>query len=200
MKNLEYSAGAVSKGFWFQGFKKYISLLQEGRTEEEIRLLQDKDNIFLAPSTAYGIKMIGEVSKRAKALPKEIVNMFFNLNISDQKIVNLLGIMMTDRLFFEFIYEVYREDIIIGKEIFEESSIRVFFNNKSEQSEKVSAYTDQTKRRLSGAYKTYLKETNLLIEENGALLYRKLILDLQLETEMKTPSLYPYFKALTGVA
>ena len=200
MKNLSYSAGAVSKGFWFQGFKKYIGLLQEGKNEAKIRELQDKENTFLAPSTAYGIKMIGEVSKRAKALPKEIVNMFFNLNISDQKIVNLLGIMMTDRLFFEFIYEVYREDIIIGKEIFEESSIRVFFNNKSEQSEKVSAYTDQTKRRLSGAYKTYLKEANLLIEENGALLYRKPILDLQLETVMKAPSLYPYFKALTGVA
>lgn len=200
MKNLSYSAGAVSKGFWFQGFKKYIGLLQEGKAEAEIRELQGKENIFLAPSTAYGIKMIGEVSKRAKALPKEIVNMFFNLNISDQKIVNLLGIMMTDRLFFEFLYEVYREDLILGTENFEESSIRVFFNNKSEQSEKVSAYTDQTKRRLSGAYKTYMKETNLLIEENGALLYRKPILDLQLETVMKAPSLYPYFKALTGVA
>ena len=172
-------------------------MLQEGRTEEEIRLLQDKDNIFLAPSTAYGIKIIGEVSKRAKALPKEIVNMFFNLNISDQKIVNLLGIMMTDRLFSEFIYEVYREDIIIGKEIFEESSIRVFFNNKSEQSEKVSAYTDQTKRRLSGAYKTYLKEANLLIEENGFTIPQTNFRS-SLETVMKAPSLYPYFKALTG--
>ena len=200
MRNLEYSAGAVSKGFWFQGFKKYIGLLQEGKTEAEIRELQQKENIFLAPSTAYGTKMIGEVSKRTKALPKDIVSLFFDLNISDQKIVNLLGIMMTDRLFFEFLYEVYREDLILGKENFEESSIRIFFNNKSEQSEKVSAYTDQTKRRLSGAYKTYLKEASLLIEENGALLYRKPILDLQLEAQMKAPSLYPYLKALTGVA
>jgi hypothetical protein len=39
-----------------------------------------------------------------------------------------------------------------------------------------------------------------LEEENGILIYHKPIMDLQLEAEMKKPSFYSYFKALTGVA
>lgn len=198
MKELNYSAGAVSKGYWFQEFKKYIDLLHNGKTYEEIRELQIKENVLLAPSSSYGKRMIGEVSKRAKAIPENILTLFFNLNISDQKLINLLGIMMTDRLFFEFIYEVYREDIIIGKTEFEDSTMRIFFKNKSEQSEKVANYTDQTIKRLSGAYKTYLKEANLIEEKDGFYLYRKPILDISLEEEMKK-SVYPYLKALTGV-
>ncbi len=63
----------------------------------------------MAPSEDYGKKMINEVSKRTRALPKEIYTMFTNLPLSDQKILNILGLMMTDRLFFEYMYEVYRE-------------------------------------------------------------------------------------------
>ncbi|NMA84125.1 MAG: DUF1819 family protein [Epulopiscium sp.] len=199
MDTLQYSAGAVSKGFWFQEFKKYAELLQEGKTAGEIKDLQEEENILLAPSTSYGKKMIGEVMKRVQALPKGILEMFFHFTVSDQKLVNLLGIMMTDRLFFEYMYEVYREDMILGTKHFEDSRIRIFFKNKSEQSEKVAGYTEQTKKRLGTAYKTYLKEANLIVEEKDALIYHKPVMDLQLEDEMKSSLLYPYLKALTGV-
>lgn len=200
MQNLEYSAGAVSKGFWFQEFKKYIEMIKMGKTEGEIRELQERENILMASSPSYGKRIISEISKRRKVLSKEIVKLFFDLDISNQKLINLLGIMMNDRLFFEYIYEVYRENIILGTKDFEDSSIRIFFKNKSEQSKKVAEFTEQTKKRLGTAYKNYLKEANLLEEENGILIYHKPIMDLQLEAEMKKPSFYSYFKALTGVA
>lgn len=199
MKELKYSAGAVSKGFWLQEFRKYLELLQEGKSAKEIKELQEKENIFLAPSSSYGKKMIGEMSKRVKVIPNGIIDIFFNLNISDQKLINLLGIMLTDRLFFEYIYEVYREALIMGTQNFEDSDIRIFFKNKSAQSEKVAEYTVETKRRLGTAYKTYIREANLIKEENGILIYNKIIMDLRLEEKMKNSSLSPYLKALTGV-
>lgn len=199
MNNLGYSAGAVSKGFWFEEFKKYMQLLHDGKTKEEIKELQEKENIFLAPSKDYGKKIIGEMTKRTRAIHEEIIGIFFTLDVPNQKLVNLLGVMMTDRLFFEYIYEVYREDIILGTEKFEDSNTLIFFKNKSEQSDKVDGYTEQTKKRLGTAYKTYLKEANLVEEKDGLFIYRKPIMDLRLEEKLKTSSLYPYFKALSGV-
>lgn len=199
METLQYSAGAVSKGFWFQELKKYIELLQKGNTGADIKKLQRKENILLAPSLAYGEKMIGEMNRRVKVLPKEIIELFPNLIVSDQKLVNLLSIMMTDRLFFEYMYEVYRENIILGRKNFEDMDTRVFFKNKSEQSQKVAQYTDQTKRRLAGAYKTYLKEANLILDRDNSLIYNRQVMDLRLERELKKQTLYPYFKALMGV-
>ena len=200
MKKLKYSAGAVSKGFWFEEFKKYILLLKDGNTKEEIKKLQEKNNIFMAPSISYGEKMIGEIPRRTKALPESIIKIFTEASVGDQKLINLLGIMMTDRLFFEFVYETYREEIILGSKEYKDSSSRIFLSNKSEQSEKVAAYTDQTKKRLSGAYKTYLKDANLIIEEDKVLVYRKPVLDMRLESELKKENLFPYLKAITGVS
>lgn len=199
MKELNYSAGAVSKGFWFIEFRKYLELLQEGKSVKEVKELQEKENIFLAPSHSYGKRMIGEIQKRVREIPDEILDLFWSLNISDQKLINLLGIMLTDRLFFEYIYEIYREALILGTQSFEDSQTRIFFKNKSEQSEKVAEYTVETKRRLATAYKTYIKEANLIKEEKGVLIYNRIIMDLRLEEKMKGSSLLPYFKALTGV-
>lgn len=199
MRGLEYSAGAVSKGFWFIEFKKYIELLQEGQSDKEIKELQENENFLMAPSVEYGKKMTGEIKRRIKALPKKVLDLFSDLNVSDQKIINLLGIMITDRLFFEFIYEVYRNMLILGRQEFEDSQLRVYFNNKSEQSEKVAGYTVEVKRRLGVAYKTYLKESNLIKEEDGSIVYNKIIMELRLEEMMKNMDLMPYFKAITGV-
>ena len=45
VSNLKYSAGAVSKGFWFQEFKKYNNLLSEGLKDAEIKKIQEEENI-----------------------------------------------------------------------------------------------------------------------------------------------------------
>lgn len=199
MQKLKYSAGAVSKGFWFQEFKKYIYELGKGKTESQIKKEQEESNIFMAPSPSYGKKMINEIAKRVNALPKDIIELFPKLNVSDQKLVNLLGIMMTDRLFFEFMYEVYREALLTGTRVFEDRAVRIFLKNKSGQSQKVASYTEETKERLRTAYKTYLREANLLIDKDKETIYQRPIMDVLLEDRLKVPSLYPYFAAITGV-
>ena len=64
MKKKEYSAGIVSKGFWFLEFKKFLELLIEGKSESEIKELQEEKNIFSAPSKDYGKRIISEINKK----------------------------------------------------------------------------------------------------------------------------------------
>lgn len=194
----QYSAGAVSKGFWFQEFKKYNELLDRGYSDGEIKNKQDKENFLMAPSEDYGKKMINEVAKRTQALPENIREMFPNLSISDQKILNTLGLMMTDRLFFEYMFEVYRENILVGRLEFDNSDTRVFLEKKSNQSERVANFKSYTKKRLAGAYRTYLKEANLIEEDKEGAKFRRHILDVGLEDEMKKKEMYPYLRVLLG--
>lgn len=198
MKKAKYTAGSVSKGFWFLEFKKYVEFLNSGLNKKEIREMQIKDNVLLAPSESYGMKMIGEVTRRAEALPDSIISMFFDLDVSNQKLVTALSIMLIDRLFFEFVNEVYREEIIKNSKIYSDSSFRIFMKNKSEQVEQVAKYTDGTKRRLAGAYKTYLREAGLLLVIEGEDLFQRVLIDERLEEILKSPELINYYKALTG--
>lgn len=195
--NNEYSAGAVSKGFWFQSFRKYNDYLSNGLSDDEIKEKQEKENIFLAPSKSYGKRMVNEISKRVKNLPQEIIGLMPNLLVQDQKLVNLLGVMLTDKLFFEFMNEVYRNKLNFENYILLDSEIKIFFKNKEEQSEKVRDFKDQTKRRLIGTYKTYLREAGLAIDENNEFKLKKPILDMNLEKSMKI-ELNPYLKIYLG--
>ena len=60
---------------------------------------------------------------------KSLDIVFLNGDLATQKLITLISIMMTDRLFFDFIYEVISEKIIIGSNEVSESDIRIFFNN-----------------------------------------------------------------------
>lgn len=198
MKKNEYSADLVNKGFWFTEFKKTIELYQTGKTSKEIKKMQEEENMYLAPSSDTGKRMVSTLQKRVECLPPEIIEHFLFFDISTQKMINLLAIMKNNMLFFEFMYEVYREERMLGKKELSDSSLRIFFKNKAQQSEKVASFTDATIKRLLSAYKTFLRESGLL--EGSTDHYAATTLDVQLENSIKTSDWEPYYKAIMGVA
>ena len=67
MNRKEYSAGAVKHSFWFMEFRKVVSLRLEGKTWEEIKRLNEEENIFGAPTTLRATQIFNTVSARVKA-------------------------------------------------------------------------------------------------------------------------------------
>ncbi|HHX69705.1 MAG: DUF1819 family protein [Miniphocaeibacter sp.] len=194
----KYSAGIVSKGFWFIEFKKYINLLNEGYTPEEIRVKQESGNFLAAPSKAYGIKILGEMKRRTRALPENILDYFQKTDISTQKIINLLGILLTDQLLFEFVYTKYREEIKLGTKEYNPSIVRVFLREMQNNNEEVAKFSDNSIKRMIGAYGTYLREAGLLEDVEGKTYYKNIFLDLELERLMEEENLNSYIKAIKG--
>ncbi len=152
----EYSAGMVKLSFWFFEFKKVILLLISGKTIDEIKDLNIKQNIFSAPTTARAIQIFNTVSNRVKSLDQNFYKLFEESDIDTQKIIALIAVMNVDSLFFDFVYEVYREKLIIGSNKLADSDIRIFFKDKQLQSDKVAKWTDYTLKRLGTCYKTIL--------------------------------------------
>lgn len=200
LKKNEYTADLVNKGFWFTEFKKTIELCNEDKSGSEIKILQKEENVYLAPSVDTGRRMASTLVKRAQALPAEVVEQFLSFDIGTQKMINLLAIMENNRLFFEFMYEVYREDRLLGKKELEDSSLRIFFKDKAQQNEKVASFTDATVKRLSGAYKTFLREAGFLEIEGKTSRYQTPVMDQALEELLNNPEWKPYYKAIKGVA
>ncbi len=83
--------------------------------------------------------------------------------MSTQKNINLICVLKTDRLFFEFLYEVYREKVILGIDTIENIDMRIFFNQKEMQSEEVAQWVDITKKRLSNIYTNYMIDANFFL-------------------------------------
>lgn len=199
MRKQEYSAGMVKLSFWFSELRKVINLINQGKTLPEIKVLNVEENLFAAPTQDRAVQIFNTVSSRVKSLDQSMYSLFEQSDIATQKIFNLIAIMKTDSLFFDFVYEVYREKLIIGSNELADSDVRIFFKNKQLQSEKVAQWTDYTLKRLGACYKTMLMEAGLTDRSSGNRKILKPILDLKLEQCLKDNGMELILHALTGV-
>lgn len=195
----EYSAGAVKHAFWFLEFKQVMQLLNDGMTFQEIKEKNKNENIFGTRTPARGEQIFNTVSARIKCLDKSIYSLFADSDVSTQKMIALVGAMAYDRLFFEFVYEVIREKMIVGNNEYSDMDVRLFFNNKQTQSEKAAKWQDYTLKRLGSTYKTMLYEAGMTDKGTHVRKIYKPILDIEFERWLEDHNMKIMIKALTGV-
>ena len=201
MTRNDYSAGAVKMSFWFMEFKKMIPLLAEGKTFEEIKGLSESENIFGAPTKARAKQIYSTVSNRIKCLDPSIYALFMDSDLATQKMIALAGALAYDTMFFDFVYEIVREKMILGVNELTDADIRIFFKNKQAQDEKVAGWQDYTLHRLGACYKTQLFEAGM-IDGNQRAESRKIlkpILDIACEHLLEEYGFGVMIKTLSGV-
>ena len=131
-------------------------------------------------------------------MEKELSDLFFSSDLAAQKLINLIAVIRQDRLFFEFLYEVYREKIILGEKMLELSDARSFFNHKETQDNAILEWKDQTKRRIQSAYFNFMAEANLLEINDKKRLITPPLLDIALERYLRSNGETAIIKAITG--
>ena len=193
------SAGLMSQSFWFLEFKKAVRLRQEGLDYDEIKKKCVEENLFGAAKEYRALRMAGYIITRIKAMDDTLVELFCSSDLATQKLINLITILRTDRLFFEFVYEVYREKVILGVEFMEEADVNVFFTRKETQSELIAGWKDTTKRKLRNIYMNFMVDANLLTVVGKKKTITSPILDVALERYLKSRDEDVMVKALTGV-
>lgn len=199
MKRNGYSAGGVKLSFWFMEFRKIVALLDEGKDWDVIKHLAVEENIFGCPTSARAKQIFTTVSARIKCLDTSFYRVFLTSDVSSQKLFALAAAMLQDTLFFDFVYEVIREKMILGMNEFSQADLSIFFKDKAMQDGKVATWTDATLVRLGRYYKTMLFEAGLT--EKGKEVHRinKPILDPLLSRWFEDNDMMPIVKALTGV-
>lgn len=196
----KYSSGLVSESFWFIEFRKIIKLKHEGKTWDEIKDLCLTDNL-LGISKEYRAKRnYGYLKNRIDVLDAGLIEIFIHADLNTQKIINLIAIAKKNRLFFEFLYEVYREKVQMGAPELTESDINIFYKNKQSQDDDVSMWTDVTLRRLRSTYMNFLTDAGLLTVSSKEKRVTPPILDITLENYLKDNGDNQMIKAITGVS
>lgn len=194
-----YSSGLVSQSFWFIEMKKIIKLVSENRNEQEIKKICIEENLFGAAKEYRAKRIYGYLWKRIEKLDETMIELFLATDLQTQKLINLIAILKVDRLFFEFIFEVYREKSVLGVPNIEYADVNIFFNNKEIQSEDIAKWTDVTKKRLRSAYLNFMVDANLLTVVGKENLITPPIMDIALERYLETTGNGSMVKAIMGV-
>lgn len=194
----KYSSGLVSESFWFIEFKKIIKLRNDGKSWDDIRDLCLNDNLLGIPKEYRARRIYGYLKNRVDVIDEGLINIFINADLTTQKIINIIAIAKKNRLFFEFLYEVYREKVLLGAIELTDSDINIFFKNKQEQDEDISKWTDVTLKRLRSTYMNFLTDAGFLTVIDKQRSITPPILEISLENYLKDNGEKQMLKAIRG--
>lgn len=199
MNRKDYSAGAVKHTFWFMEFRKVVSLRLDGKTWEEIKQLNENENIFGAPTKLRATQIFNTVSSRVKSLDDSFYPIFDACDLASQKLFALVATMTYDVLFGDLVYELVREKMIIGSNELADSDLRIFFKDKQQQNDKVAKWTEATIKKLMVTYKSMLFEAGVTNKAKDIREIYKPLPDPAMEGWMKEQGMTYQLKAIMGV-
>jgi hypothetical protein len=195
---MKYSAGMVSKSFWYLETKKTAKYMLSSFEKSEIRQLILMENIYQTPNECRAIEIFNVVYKRLSSLDEFLLTTVVHTDITTSKVLVLFSIMRTERLFFEFVYEVFREKIILGDYMLQDRDITSFFEHKKVQSEIVANWTEATIERLKQCYTRVLYEAGLTESSSGGRHIKPANLDYKIISHMQQRDMSAYLYAVMG--
>lgn len=159
---LQYTSILKSRSFLYLELKKAAGLKIQGLNEKEIKEKAINENIFASGTESRKREIASAVVTRLTELDNYLIDRIVNGNLQTSKQLALYSIIKTDRLFFEFMKEVYNEKIQLKDYILTDKDFNVFFRRKSEQSEKIASWQDYTFYKLGQVYKRILTEAGFI--------------------------------------
>lgn len=197
-QNTEYKSTIKSRPFFFKESKKTAALMVQGFKDIEIKNKSVNNNIFQANTETRRREISSVVLKRLHALDDYLLEKLAQGNAQTSKIIVLVSIMKTDRLFFEFMSEVFREKIIIKDYNISDADLNIYFQRKCEQSEKIRSWSDYTFFKLKQVYSRVLFEAGLIKDKKGNREILRPVLDSKLQEHLKDSDDEKYLKVLLG--
>lgn len=164
---MEYKSTIKSRPYLYKETKKAAILLNSGLKINELKVKAVEENIFQVESEARMKELASIITTRLKELDAYLIGKIENSNIETSKIIVLYAIIKNDKLFFEFMNEVYKEKLLLRDVFIRDKDFNIFFQSKCQQSEKVDSWTEYTFKKLKQVYIRILFECGLIENQRG---------------------------------
>ena len=195
---MNYSAGMVSQVFAFVETKQTAELMAAGMSKEQIREKVQSENLYQLKNENRLIRTFNYVYRRLASLPEGAAELLVKVDNENAKLLTLIGIMNTDRLFFEFVYEVYRGRVILGEKTIEDRDINGFFDDKAAQSEEAAGWSESGIKKLKNCYIKNLADAGL-IESTKTRVIKHALVNYRIEELLHNNRMDAYINAIKGV-
>jgi len=195
---MKYSAGIVSKPFWYQETKKTAKLICDELSKEQIKQKLIIENEYQA-QTEYRAKQIFNTAfRRLSALNEYLIRAIAFGDFTTSKILVIISVMCTDKLFFEYVYQVYRKNIIIGENELKDKDYSIFMFEKINQSETIAKWSKRTQSDLKRYYTKILYEAGLIKKNMNGWLISNILIDSEIYMYLINNGYSQYVYAITG--
>lgn len=195
---LKYSSTIKTRGFLYLEVKKASALYLQGFSFEDIKKKALEENIFLLKTKNRRREIAATILERINILDKFLLQKLVNSNLETGKQIVLYSIMKTDRLFFEFMQEIFREKLLLRDYTITAKDFSAFFQGKTEQSERLASWTDYTFYKLSQVYRKILVEAGLAKRNKRKLEIARALIEPDVARHIKDSGGGIYLNAIQG--
>lgn len=172
--------------------------MAQGLQRTEIKEIAIRENIYQVDKE-YRIKeILNGTYSRLELLPKEMIRLLVETDVSTAKMIVLTSIMQSNRFFFEFVNEVLREKIVTGEMEITDRDINVFFNKKCSESHVVAVWTEVSMNKLKSTIPRYLFEAGLLSHPSRNRMIVQAKMDYKAKKIFEDNNMMAYYYAITA--
>lgn len=193
-----YSTSLKKTPYKYSIAKKIAKLMLKKMDRAEIYKECFVNNCIEIDSEQRRREVTNVIYERLLSLDDFLLNQFYEGDVETSKFILVYAIAKTDVLFFEFMFEVYREALVGNKSYISLDDFDNFFASKKENEETVAKWGNYTIDQLSKGYRTVLADSGLGVREKHNIKAIRVMIHPAVEEHIKMCGDSEYLKALLG--
>lgn len=161
----KYRSTIKSRSFLYKETKKMAQLLLQELNEIEIKEQVVNENIFQVNSETRKQEISAALISRLKPLDDLVLKKIVHGDMDTSKLLVVYAIIKSDRLFYEFMREVFSVKLSTLDTIVTNLDFTLFFEDKKRQDDTVGTWKEYTFYKLEQVYTRILNEAGLLTKK-----------------------------------
>ena len=161
----DYSAKLTAEPFLYNETKIIAEFLLNGEKEEELRKRNASENLIKYKSIKSITRVNSPIFRRIKIMDEEMLYDFVHTDIENSKYILLYAIMKTDKLVKDFVFEIYKDKLMMRKEYIEKFDIDNWYEEKCILSVTLKERTEATSQKLKQVIMKIMQDSGLVIKE-----------------------------------
>lgn len=195
----DYSAKLTGEPFLYNETKTIAKFLLNGEDREQLRKRNIEENLIKHKTTKSIVRVNSPIFKRLDVMDKTMLEEFVYSDIENSKYILLYTIMKTDRLVREFVFEVYKEKLMMRKEYIEKFEIDNWYEEKSILSTTLKERSESTIAKLKQVIMKIMQDSGLVIKEKTRFKVVRPLLKEKYINMLDKKGDFEYAKAIGGL-
>lgn len=164
---MTYKTTIIRSALWYNESKKTVKYMLNDLNKNEITQKATQENIYQVNTETRSKNIANTTYNRMNVYSKELLEEFLKTDITTSKVMVLISVMATDKLFYEYMNEVYNEHKILDNKQITNNDFDKFIEHKRVESEKISQWSQEVIRRMKSTYIKLLREAGLIDQDNN---------------------------------
>lgn len=198
MNKKPYSSAIKKTPFKYSISKKIAKLMLDGLDRTEVYNKCFNENVIEVESLERRREITNVVYERLCSLDSYLLSEFYGGDVNTSKFLLVYAIAKTDSLFFDFLFEKYREALMSTRNYLSIDDFDSFFASKKETDLIVSKWGKFTLECLQKGYRNILVESGLGNRSGRNIVVNKVMVHPMVQEHIDLIGDHEYIKAILG--